>query len=116
MSTELSEDACRERYGDLLRGELRALSDAGDQTEAARRPVVLDQQSVGRLSRMDALQGQAMAVAIQGRRDARARAVAAALERLDTGDFGWCDDCGEFIGVKRLDLDPAVLRCVECAR
>ncbi|WP_298844672.1 TraR/DksA C4-type zinc finger protein [uncultured Roseobacter sp.] len=116
MTTELSEQQCRTRYEARLHDELRAISQAGDQTGADRRPVMLDQQSVGRLSRMDALQGQAMALAMQGRRDNRARAITTALERLASGAFGWCDECGEFIGVKRLDLAPTVLCCVGCAR
>lgn len=57
-----------------------------------------------------------MAQAMQNRRDGRARAIEAALERLSGDDFGWCEDCGEYIGTKRLDLDPTILRCVECAR
>ena len=116
MSKEPSPEECCERYAERLQQELDALAVAGDETFADRQPVMLDQQSVGRLSRMDALQGQAMAKAMQGRRERRARAVLAALDRLAGEDFGWCDDCGEFIGLKRLDLDPTLQRCVECAR
>jgi DnaK suppressor protein len=86
-----------------------------ERTRADRSPVLLDQQSVGRLSRMDALQQQAMASAQDARRKARLRAIKAALARLEAGDFGWCEDCGEFIGTKRLDLDPTLMRCVSCA-
>ncbi|SLN50480.1 RNA polymerase-binding transcription factor DksA [Roseivivax jejudonensis] len=77
--------------------------------------VTLDQQSVGRLSRMDALQSQAMAKAGQARRDAERRRLAQALERLDDGEYGYCDTCGEEIAPKRLALDPTATRCVECA-
>jgi hypothetical protein len=42
----------------------------------------LDQQAVGRLSRQDALLNQSMARATQARRDARRRALQAALERI----------------------------------
>ena len=116
MTFELTPEECRARYAERLKAELAALSQAGDSTRDDRKPVELDQQSVGRLSRMDALQGQAMAHALEGRRQGRGRAIAAALERLQGEDFGWCDDCGEFIGTPRLDLDPTVLLCVECAR
>ena len=116
MTDELSPEACRARYEALLREEHAALAEAEVRTDADRKPVMLDQQSVGRLSRMDALQGQAMAKAMQGRRAGRARAIQAALERLLGEDFGWCDDCGTFIGQKRLDLDPTIQRCVDCAR
>lgn len=115
MTEEPSPEECLKRYAERLRQELDTLAVACDETVEDRKPVMLDQQSVGRLSRMDALQGQAMAKAMQGRREGRARAVLAALERLAGEDFGWCEDCGEFIGLKRLDLDPTLQRCVECA-
>jgi len=92
--------------------ELRAASEAGAE---ARRPVTLDQQSVGRLSRMDALQNQAMAAGTEARRLERIRALEAALARIGEGEFGYCGECGGFIGLKRLDLDPAAARCMDCA-
>ena len=109
-------EALRTRYGPRLRAELEALRRASAETSGDRRPVGLDQQSVGRLSRMDAMHGRAMAAGMEARRAARARRIAAALERIETGEFGWCDGCGEFIGAARLDLDPAATRCVGCAR
>ena len=94
------------------RAELLALSEAaaGD-----RRPVTLDQQSVGRVSRMDAMQVQAMAQSVEARRRARLPLIEAALRRLDTGDYGYCTDCGELIPAKRLAIDPTIARCVDCA-
>lgn len=77
--------------------------------------VELDQQSVGRLSRQDALLSQSMAKATQARRDAQRRALRAALQRIDEDAFGYCDDCGDEIAQKRLELDPTVTRCVSCA-
>lgn len=116
MADDLTPAYFRARYCDRLRSELRDIRTAGDETTADRKPVVLDQQSVGRLSRMDALQGQAMAQAMQSRRNGRTRAIDAALHRLSGDDFGWCEDCGDYIGTKRLDLDPTILSCVSCAR
>jgi DnaK suppressor protein len=81
----------------------------------AQKIVALDQQSVGRLSRMDALQNQAMAKAAQARRDMQARRLEAALARIDAGEFGYCEDCGEDIAPKRLELDPAATKCISCA-
>jgi DnaK suppressor protein len=94
------------------RAELLARSDA---TDVDRRPVELDQQSVGRLSRMDSLQIQAMAVAVEQRRKARLVALEMALRRMAKADYGDCVDCGEFIGMRRLEIDPAALKCVKCA-
>ena len=84
-------------------------------TEADRAPVELDQTSVGRLSRMDAMQQQAMAAANRRRRSARLRAIQAALKRIDEDEFGWCQECGEEIARGRLDLDPTAALCVGCA-
>lgn len=77
---------------------------------------MLDQQSVGRLSRMDAMQQQQMARATAARRDAEARRIRAALARLADGDYGYCTDCGEKIDPARLERDPAVPKCLDCMR
>ncbi len=78
--------------------------------------VELDQQAVGRLSRMDALQNQAMAHANAGRRQAERHKLETALSRMNDGEFGYCEECGELIARRRLELDPAALLCIECAR
>ena len=79
------------------------------------RTVALDQQAVGRLSRMDAIQQQAMAQATRARRDAERTRLKGALARIGAGEFGYCEDCGEVIAPGRLRLDPCVTRCVSCA-
>ncbi len=99
-----------------LHEEARSLTDTAARSASERAPVQLDQQSVGRLSRMDALQVQAMAKAEQVRRDTRLQRVKAALTRLDDGDYGDCLRCGEGIDNKRLDADPAATLCIACAR
>lgn len=78
-------------------------------------PVELDQQVQGRLSRMDALQGQAMAQATNERRRVEIAQIDAALGRIDADEFGYCVECGEEIAPKRLELNPAIARCVDCA-
>jgi DnaK suppressor protein len=83
--------------------------------EDAQAPVDLQQDSVGRLSRMDAMQQQAMAQATQRRRDAEKLRIGAALRRLDDGEWGWCATCGEDIAEARLEHDPSVTQCVACA-
>ena len=93
-----------------LKAELVALSEGADDD---RKPVELDQQSVGRLSRMDSLQVQAKAA--DARRAQEIRRIDAALQRLEEGDYGWCVECGEAIEVKRLEIDPAAPRCSGCA-
>ena len=96
-----------------MRAEILALSDAAKDN---RKPVSLDQQSVGRLSRMDSLQVQAMDKAQDAARAKTLLRVEAALKRIDVGDFGYCVSCDEAIGEKRLDLDPSTPLCIGCAR
>lgn len=106
------DETIRERL-QALKAELEELSDiSGD----ARATVELDQQSVGRLSRMDALQGQAMAQASERQRRATIQRIDAALHRLDQGEYGCCVECGEDIAAKRLEVDPAAAFCITCAR
>ncbi len=105
-----------EAYRAALQSELESLSQDDDATQGDRDTVTLDQQSVGRLSRMDALQRQAMAQATQRRRGTRGVRIEAALRRMDEGEFGYCQDCGDEISAKRLDLDPTVPNCVTCAK
>ena len=92
-----------------------ALIDQSFESKGSRDTVMLDQSSVGRLSRMDALQGQAMAKAEEDRRQLAIRRIDAALVRLERGEFGECIECGEWIAVKRLEWDPTVLKCIDCA-
>lgn len=78
-------------------------------------PVELDQTTVGRVSRMDALQGQAMAKASQHRRHIYLQRIETALGRIEKGIFGWCLRCGEAIAPKRLEFDPTAPLCIDCA-
>jgi len=78
--------------------------------------VQLDQTTQGRLSRMDALQGQAMAQEVARRREAEIKRIDVALKRIEDGDFGYCISCDAEIKPKRLDFDPSVPNCINCAR
>ena len=102
-------------YYQLINTRLDELNQEDDLGHSSQAVVALDQQSVGRLSRMDALQAQAMAQAAQTRRDTQRSALLNARKRLDDDAFGACHDCGEDIAPKRLELNPAIARCVDCA-
>ena len=93
--------------------ELRQLDEASAGDSAT---VELDQQKIGRLSRMDALQAQEMALATKRRREIEHGRIDAALKRLDDGSYGDCLACDGEIGAKRLELDPATPTCIDCAR
>jgi DnaK suppressor protein len=83
-------------------------------TGRAARPVKLDQTSVGRLSRIDALQNQQLTKGLQAREDARYALVQEGLLRLENGEFGLCAGCGEPIPFERLLVFPETLRCASC--
>ena len=83
--------------------------------ESATQIVELDQSSVGRLSRMDAMQGQAMAQENERRRILKLELIDAALKRITNNDYGACLSCDEDIAIKRLKFDPTSTLCIECA-
>jgi len=95
-----------------LREELQAIAATSD---AASEVVELDQAKVGRLSRMDAIQAQAMSQATGRRREATLKMIEVALQRLDNDEFGFCQECDEPIARKRLEFDPTATLCIECA-
>ncbi len=99
----------------LLLDRLIALSDLQESAAESRRPIELDQTSVGRLSRVDAMQHQAMALEIERRRGNEKLRIEAALRRMDTGDFGYCISCGDEIASQRLAVDPTIPTCIRCA-
>lgn len=85
-------------------------------SKGAAAPVELDQTLVGRVSRMDAMQQQEMALAAQRRREAMITQIDQALSRIAVGDFGYCVICDEEIAETRLNFNPVVLTCVSCAK
>lgn len=96
-----------------LRDELQSWSES---TAEDRETVTLDQTTVGRLSRVDSLQHQAMAQATERHRTAELIRIEAALRRIDEGEYGYCADCGEEISDKRLEADPSATHCINCAK
>ncbi|QPC43790.1 TraR/DksA C4-type zinc finger protein [Kaustia mangrovi] len=104
------------KYKPRIEAELAGLEAESEAGSADRQPVALDQQSVGRLSRMDAMQVQAMAMAAERRRQARIHKLRKALSRIADGEYGYCETCGEAIAAGRLDVDPTAAQCIHCTR
>ena len=92
----------------------KELAAALDGTAAAARPIELDQPAVGRVSRIDAIQQQKMLEANRESQRIRLQLTKSALRRIDEGEFGECQQCGEDIGVDRLRARPESLYCIEC--
>ncbi|PCK08639.1 MAG: hypothetical protein COA42_08170 [Alteromonadaceae bacterium] len=79
------------------------------------RPVKLDQSSTGRLTRMDAMQAQEMALENARRRKRHIVKISEALQRINNADYGYCLVCDEEVALKRLQYDPALEHCIGCA-
>ena len=97
----------------LLREETEQ---ALQQLETSGKTVNLDQNRVGRLSRMDALQGQAMAKASSARQATLLKNIDTALTKIEAGAYGRCRECDEWIAIGRLELDPSTDYCITCAQ
>lgn len=96
---------------DDLEKEVRAdLNRGGGATEA----VQLDT-SIGRLSRMDAMQSQQMALELKRRMETRLLRIENARKRMEKGTYGLCGKCGRPIAEERLEAQPDAVFCVKCA-
>jgi len=103
---------------DVLRDHLRLkATELESQLEESRQnaePVTLDQQSVGRVSRIDAMQQQQMAIANREQSELLLKRVSAALQRIESGEYGICLQCGEPIEFARLEAQPFSPNCLDC--
>jgi DnaK suppressor protein len=98
-----------------LEERLAAIID-GEAEKKGESPVELDQARVGRLSRMDAMQQQAIAQAAARLAGLERLRIEAALKRIVAGEYGCCIVCGEEIAEGRLRFDPSVPTCISCAK
>ena len=110
---ELSNEQLNELRADLiaLRVELSGLL---QRSKHAAKPVTLDQQAIGRVSRIDAIQQQKMVQANRHRQQLRLTQVGAALKAMDHDEYGWCRRCEEPIGWARLKVKPETRICLQC--
>ncbi len=102
-------------YRKLLEARAVELHELNEVTQANASPVKLDQAAIGRLSRMDAMQQQAMSEETRRRRRRELILIDAALMRIEEGEYGYCLRCGEEIPEARLKFDPAVAHCIKHA-
>jgi len=108
----MRDDIDIEYFRKRLEQRLKVLTDG----QKADRPLELDQSRVGRLSRMDAMQQQAMAQAAARLTAMEEQRIRTALKRMAAGDYGYCMNCDEEIAEGRLQADPSALTCIACAR
>jgi len=107
--------ATDEQIRNRLNTLLSDLLDANDNAAIGAATVDLDQSRVGRLSRMDALQNQAISQSAQVNRQKSIIETKAAIARLERGEYGLCEECEEPINPRRLEHNPAARHCIDCA-
>lgn len=105
----------RDQFRTLLFEKRQALLETAANWDESAQTVELDQARVGRLSRMDAMQAQAMAQETQRRDRLELQRIQSALQRFESGDYGYCLRCGKLIAEQRLRVDPAATLCISCA-
>lgn len=97
----------------LLALEKEIKSDLAASKDAA--GVVELDTAISRLSRMDAMQDQQMALELRRRQEQQLQRIANAFKRIDQGRYGLCGKCKQPIAEERLELAPDVVMCVKCA-
>jgi len=71
--------------------------------------------SIGRLSRLDSMQSQQMALELQRRQQAELNRLRDTLKRIDQPDYGICPLCRQAIAFERLEAMPDASLCVSCS-
>ncbi len=104
----------REEIRGLLQELAASLQERMDGSRDQADPVSLDE-PIGRLSRMDAIQMQQMALAGLSREQQQYVRARHALSLIDGDKFGNCESCKRPIGIDRLRFQPEILLCVGCA-
>ncbi len=99
----------------LILSELKSLTEIEQVQSKASATVTLDQACTGRLTRMDALQQQAMSKANQQRSQLRLTQLKHALKNIEQESYGYCAECDEEIAMKRLAANPVAKFCISCA-
>ena len=98
----------------IILGELKLLEQSLNDFNESSKIVELDQQLIGRLSRMDSIRDQQMTKANMIRRGQRKSELIKALKRLEEDDFGFCIDCSDKIDIRRIRVNPLVRKCISC--
>ncbi|WP_287596848.1 TraR/DksA C4-type zinc finger protein [Thermomonas sp.] len=103
-----------DEFFSMLVEEQRDIRIALAHLERSGKPVALDQNAQGRVSRIDAISQQHMAKAGGTRLTIQLERIKAALERYSAGRYGICCRCELEIDHGRLMADPAAPFCMEC--
>jgi DnaK suppressor protein len=103
-----------DQLAQLIKNQLHEFSSRIDSLHDQAEPVILDQQNIGRVSRIDAITQQQMAKAGERQAIEKIKQLQSAQLKIQDDDYGWCDGCGEVIGFARLSIQPEAIKCLHC--
>ncbi|MCC5925933.1 MAG: TraR/DksA C4-type zinc finger protein [Bacteroidetes bacterium] len=106
-------DADRSKLTDILEAHIAEAATDIAGLEEATRPVA-PENSIGRISRMDAIHNKSVAEVSLRETKNRLKRLNTALSKIDSPSFGKCIRCGEDIPMGRLEFMPHTTRCVQC--
>jgi DnaK suppressor protein len=107
--------AATARFAALIEREIAAGRSELEGSKDDIAPVAPDV-AIGRLSRLDSMQMQAMAQELRRRTELRLVRLEEARRRLAAGTYGRCLRCGQPIALARLEVQPDAVACTRCAR
>ncbi|MCA1743412.1 MAG: TraR/DksA C4-type zinc finger protein [Desulfovibrionales bacterium] len=106
----------KEQIKEQISKQLQDLTEEIKDMEERSQTVNLDE-PIGRLSRMDSITNQGIALSSLNKAKIRLTRLEMALKRIDEDDeFGYCENCGEDIAIKRLMALPESTLCIHCAK
>lgn len=107
-----------QRQMEDFRRRLQAAKEAADalleSSAAGSKPVEASGSTIGRLTRMDAIQVQAMEQMNRRQLEIRRQQVEAALRSFEDGTYGLCRNCRGPIALQRLEALPEAPFCMAC--
>lgn len=98
----------------IIDEQVQSIQEEIEELKELTKPVKLDA-SVGRLSRMDAINNKAINEKQLREKKSTLQKLERALERYDEDKLGTCLKCGNEIPFGRLKIMPYTTRCVQCA-
>jgi len=107
------EQTARDRYRPLIAQLLDQIEQELKSQADSTQPISPDV-SIGRLSRLDSMQAQQMALAGKRRLEEQRSRLHEAQRRIETGAYGRCLLCGRDIAEERLEHQPDAVSCVPC--
>lgn len=71
-------------------------------------------QEIEYLDRASAYADQSLKLKIRSRESRLIKKLKQALERIENGTYGICEECDEEISIKRLEARPVTTKCIDC--